>query len=47
MHKADAEPMPPFGRGPDRERHRAEEQRRFELIEAHWDVVLEDVDLEA
>ena len=26
---------------PDQERHRAEEQRRFELLEAHWDVVLE------
>jgi hypothetical protein len=29
---------------PDRERHRAEEQRRFELLEAHWDVVLEERD---
>jgi hypothetical protein len=27
---------------PDRERHAAEERRRFELLEAHWDVVLED-----
>jgi len=26
---------------PDRERHAAEERRRFELLEAHWDVVLE------
>jgi hypothetical protein len=26
---------------PDRERHRAEERRRFELLEAHWDVVLQ------
>jgi hypothetical protein len=30
---------------PDRERYRAEEQRRFELLEAHWDVPLEDVRL--
>ncbi len=27
---------------PDRERHRAEEQRRFELLDAHWDVPLEE-----
>ena len=27
---------------PDRARHRLEEQRRFELLEAHWDVVLEE-----
>lgn len=27
---------------PDRERHRAEERRRFELLEAHWDVPLEE-----
>lgn len=26
---------------PDQDRFRAEEQRRFELLEAHWDVVLE------
>jgi len=26
---------------PDRERHATEERRRFELLEAHWDVVLE------
>jgi hypothetical protein len=25
----------------DIERHRAEERRRFELLEAHWDVVLQ------
>jgi quinol monooxygenase YgiN len=31
---------------PDAERHRAEEQRRFEIVEAHWDVPLEDVPLE-
>jgi hypothetical protein len=27
---------------PDREQYRAEERRRFELLEAHWDVPLED-----
>lgn len=27
---------------PDQERYRAEEQRRFELLEAHWDVPLEE-----
>jgi hypothetical protein len=27
---------------PDAERHAAEERRRFELLEAHWDVPLED-----
>ncbi len=26
---------------PDQERYRAEERRRFELVEAHWDVPLE------
>ena len=26
---------------PDRDRHAAEERRRFELLEAHWDIVLE------
>ncbi|HTS14630.1 MAG TPA: hypothetical protein VMH24_03115 [Candidatus Sulfotelmatobacter sp.] len=26
---------------PDQERYRAEERRRFELLEAHWDVPLE------
>ena len=31
---------------PDAERYRAEEQRRFEIVEAHWDVPLEDVPLE-
>ena len=30
---------------PDRQRHRADEQRRFELTEAHWDVPLEGLDL--
>lgn len=27
---------------PDRDRHISEEHRRFELVEAHWDVPLED-----
>jgi len=27
---------------PDQARYRAEERRRFELLEAHWDVTLED-----
>jgi len=27
---------------PDQERYRAEERRRFELLEAHWDVPLEE-----
>jgi hypothetical protein len=27
---------------PDQERYRADEQRRFSLLEAHWDVVLEE-----
>ena len=31
---------------PDRERHAAEERRRFELVEAHWDVPLEDIQLQ-
>ena len=30
---------------PDQDRYRAEERRRFELLEAHWDVPLEEVDL--
>jgi len=29
----------------DHERHRLEERRRFELMEAHWDVVLKPVPL--
>ena len=32
---------------PDQERHRAEERRRFQILDAHWDVVLEEVDLAA
>jgi hypothetical protein len=27
---------------PDQERYAADEQRRFELLEAHWDVALEE-----
>ena len=27
---------------PDRERHKAEEQRRFEILIAHWDVLVEE-----
>lgn len=30
---------------PDQDRYHAEEQRRFELLEAHWDVPLEEVAL--
>lgn len=30
---------------PDQDTYRAEERRRFELLEAHWDVPLEEVDL--
>lgn len=32
---------------PDQERFRAEEERRFGLLEAHWDVVLEAQPLDA
>ena len=32
---------------PDQDRFRAEERRRFQLLDAHWDVVLEPVDLDA
>ena len=31
---------------PDQERYRREEQRRFELLEGHWDVPLNDVDMD-
>jgi hypothetical protein len=30
---------------PDQARHAAEERRRFELLDAHWDLPLEEVDL--
>jgi hypothetical protein len=32
---------------PDQEKFRKEEQRRFEILDAHWDVPLNDVDLDA
>jgi hypothetical protein len=31
---------------PDQETFKKEEQRRFEILKAHWDVPLEDVDLD-
>lgn len=31
---------------PDHDRYRADERRRFGVLEAHWDVVLEEVDLD-
>jgi hypothetical protein len=30
---------------PDQESYKRDEQRRFELLEAHWDVPLEDLEL--
>jgi len=32
---------------PDQETYSKEEQRRFEILDGHWDVPLKDVDLEA
>jgi hypothetical protein len=32
---------------PDQETYKREEQRRFEILDAHWDVPIKDVDLEA
>ncbi|HEV1994302.1 MAG TPA: hypothetical protein VGR03_08225 [Candidatus Acidoferrum sp.] len=32
---------------PDQETYKREEQRRFEILEAHWDLPIKDVDLEA
>jgi len=32
---------------PDQETYWKEEQRRFEILDAHWDLPLKDVDLEA
>jgi hypothetical protein len=32
---------------PDQETFKREEKRRFEILEAHWDVPIKDVDLEA
>jgi hypothetical protein len=31
---------------PDQETYKKEEQRRFEILEAHWDLPIKDVDLE-
>ena len=31
---------------PDQETFRAEEERRFEILQAHWDVPIADVELE-
>jgi len=32
---------------PDQESYKKEEQRRFEILDGHWDVPVKDVDLEA
>jgi hypothetical protein len=32
---------------PDQEAYKKEEQRRFEILDGHWDVPIRDVDLEA
>ena len=32
---------------PDQETFKKEEQRRFEILEAHWDLPIKDVDLDA
>jgi hypothetical protein len=32
---------------PDQETYKKEEQRRFEILDAHWDLPLKDLDLEA
>jgi hypothetical protein len=32
---------------PDQETYKREEQRRFEILEAHWDLPIKDLDLEA
>jgi hypothetical protein len=32
---------------PDQDTYKKEEQRRFELLEAHWDLPIKDVDLDA
>ena len=31
---------------PDQERFKAEERRRFEILDAHWDVPLKDADMD-
>ena len=32
---------------PDQESYKKEEQRRFEILDAHWDLPIKDLDLEA
>ena len=32
---------------PDQETYKREEQRRFEILDAHWDLPIKDVDLSA
>ena len=32
---------------PDQESYKKEEQRRFEILEAHWDLPIKDMDLDA
>ena len=32
---------------PDQETYKREEQRRFEILDAHWDLPIKDVDLES
>jgi len=32
---------------PDQERYKAEERRRFDIVDAHWDMPLEEVELES
>jgi hypothetical protein len=32
---------------PDQENYKKEEQRRFEILEAHWDLPIKDLDLDA
>ena len=32
---------------PDQETYKKEEQRRFEILDAHWDLPVKDVDLDA
>ncbi len=32
---------------PDQETYKKEEQRRFEILEAHWDLPIKDVDLDS
>ncbi len=31
---------------PDQETYKKEEQRRFEILDAHWDLPIKDVDIE-